>query len=118
VAHGYSERRPPNALLHHSDQGSQYASDAYQQVLRVHGIVCSMSRRGNCWDNAVVESFFATLKAELIDRQAWVTRNAAREAISEYVELFYNAHRLHSSLGFRAPNDFEKTFIQTAANAA
>jgi len=111
-------RRPPTALLHHSDQGIQYASDAYQQVLRTQGIVCSMSRRGNCWDNAVVESFFATLKAELIDRRSWPTRSAVRKAISEYVELFYNAQRLHSSLGYRAPNDFEKMFIRTAANAA
>jgi transposase InsO family protein len=111
-------RRPPTALLHHSDQGVQYASEAYQQVLRANGIVCSMSRRGNCWDNAVVESFFATLKTELIDRRAWPTRREAREAISEYIELFYNAHRLHSSLGYRAPNDFEKRVTLTAAHAA
>ena len=110
-------RRPPTALLHHSDQGVQYASDAYQQVLQSHGIVCSMSRRGNCWDNAVVESFFATLKTELTDDR-WPTRRAARDAISEYIEVFYNAQRLHSSLGYRAPNDFEKMFIRPAANAA
>jgi putative transposase len=111
-------RRPPTAVLHHSDQGIQYASDAYQQVLRDHGMVCSMSRRGNCWDNAVVESFFATLKTELIDGRSWTTRTAARAAIGEYIELFYNAQRLHSSLGYRAPNDFEKEFTSTAANAA
>jgi putative transposase len=111
-------RRPPAALLHHSDQGTQYASAAYQQVLRAHGIVCSMSRRGNCWDNAVVESFFATLKAELIERRTWPTRREVRDAIAEYIEVFYNAHRLHSSLRYRTPNDCEKEFMLTAAKAA
>jgi putative transposase len=110
-------RCPPRALLHHSDQGTQYASEAYQRVLRAHEMVCSMNRRGNCWDNAVVESFFATLKTELIEGRAWATRREVRAAISEYIELFYNAHRLHSSLGYRAPNDFEKEFTLTAANA-
>jgi transposase InsO family protein len=111
-------RCSPSALIHHSDQGTQYASDAYQQQLRAHQIVCSMSRRGNCWDNAVVESFFATLKTELIDRRAWPTRREVRDAITEYVEVFYNAHRLHSSLGYRAPNDCEREFMLTAAKAA
>jgi len=113
------ERRGhPTALLHHSDRGTQYASDAYQRVLGAHGIGASMSRRGNCWDNAVTESFFATLKTELIDGHSWSTHRQAREAVSEYLELFYNAHRLHSSLGYRSPNDFERSFIRTAANAA
>jgi len=111
-------RAAPQALLHHSDQGTQYASAAYQRVLQAHGIGCSMSRRGNCWDNAVVESFFATLKTELIDRRAWRNRQEARDAISEYIELFYNAHRLHSSLGYRAPIDYENQFTLSAANAA
>ena len=105
-------------MLHHSDRGTQYASDAYQRVLGAHGIGASMSRRGNCWDNAVTESFFATLKTELIDGHSWSTHRQAREAVSEYLELFYNAHRLHSSLGYRSPNDFERSFIRTAANAA
>lgn len=108
----------PSTLLHHSDQGTQYASAAYQQLLRVHRIVCSMSRRGNCWDNAVVESFFSTLKTELVHRRAWPTRRAARAAVAEYIEAFYNAHRLHSSLGYRSPNDAEKEFTLTAAKAA
>jgi len=112
-----ARRRSPRAVLHHSDQGIQYASAAYQQLLRAHGMDCSMSRRGNCWDNAVVESFFATLKTELIHRRAWDTRAAVRDAISDYIELFYNAHRLHSSLGYRAPNEFEREFL-TAATAA
>ena len=77
-----------------------------------------MSRRGNCWDNAVVESFFSTLKTELIHRRAWPTRREARQAVAEYIEVFYNAHRLHSSLKYRTPNDTEKEFTLTAAQAA
>jgi putative transposase len=111
-------RCPPGTLVHHSDRGTQYASEAYQRVLRTQGIQCSMSRRANCWDNAVAESFFATLKIELIDRCSWATRRQAREAVIEYMEVFYNAHRLHSSLGYRAPNDCEKEFMLTAAQAA
>jgi putative transposase len=111
-------RAAPTALLHHSDRGTQYTSATYQQLLRTHGIECSMSRRGNCWDNAVVESFFATLKIELIHRREWPTRAEVRAAITEYIELFYNAHRLHSSTGYRSPNDCEKEFMLTAATAA
>jgi putative transposase len=111
-------RRPPRTLVHHSDRGIQYASAAYQRVLRAHGIQSSMSRRANCWDNAVVESFFATLKVELIHRCSWATRRQVRAAVIEYMEVFYNAHRLHSSLGYRTPNDCEKEFMLTAAQAA
>lgn len=111
-------RCPPSKLLHHSDQGTQYASAAYQQELRAHGILCSMSRRGNCWDNAVVESFFATLKAELIELRSWPTRREARDATAEYIEVFYNSHRLHSSLSYRTPLECEKEFTLTAAKAA
>jgi transposase InsO family protein len=111
-------RCPPRRLMHHSDQGTQYASAAYQRLLRAHRIVCSMSRRGNCWDNAVVESFFSSLKTELIARRAWPTRCQARAAVAEYIEVFYNAHRLHSSLGYRTPIDAEKEFTLTAAKAA
>jgi len=111
-------RCPPAQLLHHSDRGTQYASAAYQQALRSHEIVCSMSRRGNCWDNAVVESFFATLKAELIEQRSWPTRREARDATAEYIEIFYNSHRLHSSLGYRTPIECEKEFTLSAAKAA
>jgi putative transposase len=111
-------RAAPTALLHHSDRGTQYTSAAYQQVLRAHGVTCSMSRRGNCWDNAVVESFFATLKLELIHRREWPTRGEVRAAVTEHIELFYNAHRLHSAAGYRSPNDREKEFLLTAASAA
>jgi len=101
-------RRPPSGLLHHSDRGSQYASGGYQRVLAQHGIVCSMSRRGNCWDNAVAESFFATLKVELVHDAAWLTRAAARRDLFEYLEPFYNGRRRHSALGYLSPRAFER----------
>lgn len=101
-------RRPPAGLLHHSDRGSQYASGDYQQVLAAAGLVGSMSRRGNCWDNAVAESFFATLKVELVHDATWVTRAAARAELFEYIEVFYNGQRRHSSLGYLSPRAFER----------
>lgn len=102
------ERRPPRGLLHHSDRGSQYASHEYQALLAEHGIVCSMSRRANCWDNAVAESFFASLKMELVYRSRWRTKQEARSAVFEYIELFYNRQRRHSALGYLSPVEFEK----------
>ena len=101
-------RRPPRGLLHHSDRGRQYASRAYQQMLATHGIVCSMSRRGNCWDNAVAESFFATLKVELVAEANWATRTAAQADLFEYLEVFYNGQRRHSALGYLSPRVFEQ----------
>ena len=101
-------RVPAPGLVHHSDRGCQYAAEAYQRVLREHGIVCSMSRTGDCWDNAVTESFFATLKTALIHRQPWPTRRAATDAVADYIEGFYNPYRLHSSLGYLSPNEFER----------
>ena len=103
-----SRRRPPQGLLHHSDRGSQYASDDYQDLLAAHGIVGSMSRRGNCWDNAVAESFFATLKVELVHDVTWATRAVAKDEIFEYMERFYNGWRRHSSLGYLSPLAFER----------
>lgn len=103
-----ARRRPPQGLLHHSDRESQYASGDYQRVLVQHEIVCSMSRRGNCWDNAVAESFFATLKIELVHDAAWTTRTAARAELFEYLEIFYNAQRRHSALGYLSPRAFEQ----------
>ena len=106
-------------LIHHSDRGSQYASETYRDTLARQGIVCSMSRKGNCWDNAVAESFFATLKKELIDRDSWPTRRSARSAIHEYITLFYNARRRHSYLGFVSPMEYERSFNRQAdENAA
>lgn len=99
---------PDTGLLAHSDRGSQYASDDYQRMLRCHGIRCSMSRKGNCWDNAPMESFFATLKKELIHLEQYETREAARQSIFEYIEIFYNRVRRHSALGYKSPAEFEQ----------
>ncbi len=101
-------RQPKAGLLHHSDRGSQYAATGYQQVLTAHGIECSMSRKANCWDNAVVESFFATLKKELIHDRRYLTREEARQDIFEYIEVFYNRMRRHSTLGYYSPAEFEQ----------
>ena len=101
-------RRPAGAkLLHHSDRGSQYASDDYQHLLQRHGITVSMSGRGDCYDNAMMESFWATLKCELVHQQRYATRMQARQSIFEYIEVFYNRRRLHSSLGYVSPDSFE-----------
>jgi putative transposase len=102
-------RNPGEGLIHHSDRGSQYASDDYQDELERRHISCSMSRKGDCWDNAVVESFFATLKKELVYRQKFETRAQAIQAIFEYIEVFYNRRRRHSYLGYTSPAEFERT---------
>jgi putative transposase len=101
-------RLPAAGLLHHTDRGSQYTSIAYQDVLTAHGLVASLSGTGYCYDNAPMESFFATLKTELISRATYATRAAARQAIVAYIEGFYNATRRHSALGYRSPLDFER----------
>jgi putative transposase len=103
-----THRRPPKGLLHHSDRGCQYTSAEYRTKLAALGIEVSMSRKGNCWDNAVAESFFATLKAELVHKHRWTTRNELRSAVFEYIESFYNRRRLHSSLGYRTPAEVEQ----------
>jgi transposase InsO family protein len=100
-------RHPKPGLLHHSDRGSQYAATAYQQQLRAAGMTGSMSRRGNCWDNACVESFFSTLKRELIHQRQYRTREEAQQEIFEYLEVFYNRQRRHSTLGYRSPAEYE-----------
>jgi putative transposase len=112
-----SHRKPATQLVHHSDRGSPYASFPYQRALERNGITCSMSRVGDCWDNAVAESFFATLKVELIHRQAWPTREQAKAAIGEYIEVFYNCRRRHSTLGYVSPVQFEAVY-NNAASAA
>jgi putative transposase len=113
-----SDRQPPQGLLHHSDRGSQYASHEYQQRLAAHGVRSSMSRKGNCWDNAVAESFFATLKLELVYRSHWRTRAQARSEVFEYIELFYNRQRRHSALGYLCPSEFEQRYqCQLARNS-
>lgn len=109
-------RVPEADLIHHSDRGSQYASFQYQKALDQAGITCSMSRRGNCLDNAVVESFFGTLKSELLYRSTWPTRRSARSAIHDYIEVFYNRRRRHSRCGYTSPAEYEAKFF--AADAA
>ena len=101
------QRRPPHGLIVHSDQGQQYAGSAYRTVLQQHGMVQSMSRKGNCLDNAVAESFFSNLKNELVHHVVFEDRDEARLAIFDYMEVFYNRKRLHQSLGFTSPVDFE-----------
>jgi putative transposase len=100
-------RHPAPGVLHHTDRGSQYAAGDYRALLTAHGMECSMSRVGDCWDNAVAESFFATLKRELADEADWVTREEARTAVFEYIEVWYNRQRRHSSLGYLSPAAYE-----------
>jgi putative transposase len=102
-----ARRRPGAGLLHHSDRGVQYASDDYQHLLQSHGMQISMSGKGDCWDNAAMESFWATLKTELVNHEHYATHEQARASIFEYIEVFYNRQRLHSSLGYVSPETFE-----------
>lgn len=108
-------RRPGAGLLHHSDRGSQYTSHEYRRTLASYGIAVSMSRTGNCWDNAVAESFFATIKKELVHGCAWRSRLELRQALFEYIETFYNRRRLHSSLDYRTPAEIEDLYAASAA---
>ena len=110
-----ARRRPGQGLLHHSDRGCQYTSSAYRQRLSELGVTVSMSRVGNCWDNAVAESFFATMKKELIHRQTWASLSDVRSALFEYVELFYNRRRFHSSLDYKTPAEVEQAYVDQAA---
>ncbi len=105
-------RLPGEGLVAHSDRGSQYASEHYQDLLGEHGIACSMSGVTQCWDNAPVESFFASLKRELVHDESYTTREQAKASIFEYVEVFYNRVRRHSSLGYLSPEEFERSHNQ------
>jgi transposase InsO family protein len=100
-------RRPGSGLLHHSDRGVQYASADYQQRLRAHGIAVSMSRTGDCYDNAMMESFWGTLKTELVHHRSYTTRDQARHSIFRYIECWYNRKRRHSAIGYKSPEQFE-----------
>lgn len=108
------QRAPAVGLIHHSDRGVQYASAEFRAVLDAHGLVASMSRQGNCYDNAVKESFFHTLKTELVNHERYRTRNEARASVFEYIEAFYNRQRIHSTLGYRSPADFERARTNVA----
>jgi transposase InsO family protein len=107
LAMALQRRKPEAGLLHHSDRGVQYASEDYQQLLKAHGIEASMSRRGDCYDNAAMESFWGTLKTELVNHERYASPAAARASIFEYIEVFYNRIRRHSSLGYVSPEAFE-----------
>lgn len=108
-------RRPASGLIHHSDRGSQYASHAYRQKLNNNGIICSMSRKGNCWDNSPMESFFHSLKTEYIYFQEFQTRLEAKSSIFWWIEVFYNRKRIHSSLGYKTPIEYEEEAMLLAA---
>jgi len=100
-------RGKPRALLHHSDRGSQYTSEQFQRLMADHGVTCSMSRSGNCWDNAAMESFFSSLKTERTARKTYRTRDEAKADVFDYIERFYNPKRRHSTIGYVSPMDFE-----------
>jgi putative transposase len=108
-----TRRQPGRGLLHHSDRGVQYAAGEYRALLADHGITCSMSRKGNCWDNAVAESFFATLEWELIEESDWHTHAEAKRSIFEYLEVWYNRQRRHSALGYKSPAEYEEELALT-----
>lgn len=107
-----ADRRPDPGLIHHSDRGVQYACDDYRLLLKKNGMTCSMSRKGDCYDNAVVESFFASLKTECVHLHDYATRGEAKQSLFEYIEVFHNRRRLHSSLGYKSPQQFEAELIQ------
>jgi putative transposase len=109
LSNALEHRRPSGPVMHHSDRGVQYACDDYQELLRAHGLEVSMSRKGNCWDNAAMESFFGTLKRELVHRETYPTREQARRSLFEYIEVFYNRQRLHSTLGYLSPVQYEES---------
>jgi putative transposase len=100
-------RGKPDALLHHSDRGSQYTSEQFQRLVADHGVTCSMSRSGNCWDNAAMESFFSSLKSERTARKTYRTRDDAKADVFDYIERFYNPKRRHSTIGYLSPMEFE-----------
>ena len=104
-----TNRRPGPGLVHHADRGSQYAARAYHHLLDEYGMLCSMSRKGDCWDNAPMESFFGRMKTELDDSQPFETRQAAKSAVFAFIEGFYNRWRLHSAIGYRSPTDLEQS---------
>ena len=114
----FANRRPAPGAIFHSDRGCQYTSADYGEFARANGVVLSVGRVGDCWDNAVAESFFATIKRELVDTRSWPTREGLRRAIFDYIEGWYNTRRLHSSLGYRSPAEYEALIHQHADRKA
>ena len=110
LAMAVKARRPAPGLVHHSDRGSQYASTEYRKALENNEMICSMSRKADCWDNAVAESFWSTLKAEAIENVDFPTRTAARQTVFEFIEVFYNRKRIHSTIGYRTPAEQESLY--------
>ena len=114
-----TQRRPPAGVIFHSDRGCQYVSRDYSALAAELGVRLSVGRKGECWDNALAESWFATIKTELIDTRPWPTQTGLRRAVFDYIEGWYNTRRLHSALGYRSPANYEATIRQeTAATAA
>ncbi len=111
----YKRQRPGKGIIHHSDRGVQYASSEYQKLLKQYHMTSSMSRKGNCYDNACIESFHGILKRELVYQTKYKTRKEARESLFEYIEFFYNSKRIHSTLNYLTPNEFERLYDQTSA---
>jgi putative transposase len=114
----FTTRRPAAGVIFHSDRGCQYTSKDFAALARANGVILSVSRKGECWDNAVAESFFATIKRELINDQAWPTRAGLHRAIFDYIEGWYNTRRLHSALGYLSPAEYESTHHNAARQAA
>lgn len=106
------QRHPKAGLIHHSDRGSQYASQAFRRLLKAHELKGSMSRKGDCWDNAVVESFFGSLKQERVQWRNYQSRYEAQQDVLDYISMFYNSYRLHSYLGYKSPNQFENETLE------
>ena len=114
LAMAIDQRSPASGLIHHSDRGSQYASDLFRTLLAKHGVVPSMSRKGNCYDNAAMESFFHSLKTELVKHEHYRTHEQAKASLFDYIEIFYNRQRLHSTIGYMTPSDFERRNTEAA----
>jgi putative transposase len=114
----FLQRSPARGLIFHSDRGSQYSSTDYADLARDNGVFLSVGLAGECWDNAVAESFFATIKRELIDTRAWPTRDGLRRAVFDYIEGWYNTRRLHSSLGYLSPAEYEALVVANSSEVA
>jgi putative transposase len=118
LAMAFTTRRPADGVIFHSDRGCQYTSKDYAALARANGVILSVSRKGECWDNAVAESFFATIKRELINDRAWPTRAGLQRAVFDYIEGWYNTRRLHSALGYLSPAEYESIHHNAAQQAA
>ena len=110
LTHAINQQKPEAGLIFHSDRGSQYAAKAVRHIIKAHGFIQSMSRKANCYDNAMAESFFHTLKTELVYFEKYITINQAKQSLFEYIEIFYNRKRIHSAIGYKTPCEYEKIY--------